>query len=231
LFRRLCRLLSIMHRIASLAAKLALTTAAGAGLYLSSHYTDGRRVSNWTTSVASSPEANDKQQPARGTNRSRQRLIAEPSSCDSQTWPNISPECIVARAEPAKVVERAPLVAEQPSSILLRPTKLPEAVSDPEVTGSLPLGEQQLKVRDGEPAIGTIKTSRERNPNRRERPMMAKAKTPKAEQRARAEQRPVRDAGRWNRSSAIIKVADRAAPEPFQRVSEPIQYRLAEGKR
>ena len=57
-----------MHRIASLAAKFALLTAAGAGLYLSSHYTDGRRVSNWTTSVASSPEANDKQQPARGTN-------------------------------------------------------------------------------------------------------------------------------------------------------------------
>jgi len=137
----------------------------------------------------------------------------------------------VGRAEPAKVVERAPLVAEQPSSILLRPTKLPEAVSDPEVTGALPSGEQQLKVRDGEPPIGTIKSSRERKPNRRERPVTAKAKTPKAEQRARAEQRPVRDAGRWNRSSAIIKVADRAASEPSQRVSEPIQYRLAEGKR
>src|SRR5215203_6513548 len=185
-----------MHRIASLAAKFALLTAAGAGLYLSSHYTDGRRVSNWTTSVASSPEANDKQQPARSTS-SRQRMMAEPNSCDSQTGPNISPECIAGRAEPAKVVERAPLVAEQPSRILLRPTKLPEAVPDPEVTGSLPLGEQQLKVRDGEPAIGTIKTSRERKPNRRERPMMAKAKTPKAEQRARTDQRPVRGAGRW----------------------------------
>src|SRR5215211_4392063 len=177
-----------MHRMASLAANLALLTTAGAGLYLSSHYTDARRVSNWTTSVASSPEANDKQQPARSTN-SRQRLIAEPSSCDSQTWPNISPECIVGRAEPAKVVERAPLVAEQPSSILLRPTKLPEAVSDPEVTGSLPSGEQQLKVRDSEPAVGTVKTSRKPKPNRRERPVMAKAKTTKAEQRARAEQR------------------------------------------
>ena len=153
---RLRRLLSIMHRIASLAAKLALTTAAGAGLYLSSHYTDGRRVSNWTTSVASSPEANDKQQPARDTNRSRQRLKAEPNSCDSQTWPNISPDCIAGRAEPAKVVESAPLTAEQPSSILLRPTKLPEAVPDPEVTGALPSGEQQLKVRDGEPPIGTM---------------------------------------------------------------------------
>src|SRR5829696_9430957 len=110
-----------MHRIASLAAKLALMTAAGAGLYLSSHYTDGRKVSNWSTSVASSsPEANGKKEPARDTNRSRQRLIAEPNSCDSQTWPNISPECIAGRAEPAKVVESAPLIAEQPSSILLR---------------------------------------------------------------------------------------------------------------
>jgi hypothetical protein len=219
LFRRLAGC-SPMHRIASLAAKFALLTAAGAGLYLSSHFTDGRRVSNWTTSGASSPEANDKQQPARGTNFSRQRLMAQPSSCDSQTWPNISPECIAGRAEPAKVVERPPLVSEQPSSILLRPTKLPEAVPDPEVTGSLRLGEQQLKVRDGEPAIGTIKTG-----------WMAKAKTPNAEQRARAEHRSVRDAGRWNRSSARIAVADSAAPEPSQRVSEPIQYRLAEGNR
>jgi hypothetical protein len=203
---------------------------AGAGLYLSSHYTDARRVSNWTTSVASSPEANDKQQPARSTN-SRRRLMAEPSSCDSQTWPNISPECIAGRAEPAKVVERAPLVAEQPSSILLRPTKLPEAVPDPAVTGALPSGEQQLKVRDSEPAVGTVKTSRKPKPDRRELPVMAKAKTPKAELRARAEQRPLRDAGRWNRSTAIIEVADRAAPEPSQRVSEPIQYRLAQGNR
>jgi len=129
------------------------------------------------------------------------------------------------------VVESAPLVAEQPSSILLRPTKLPEAVPDPEVTGALPSGEQQLKVRDSESAIGTIKSSRERKPNPRERPVIAKAKTPQAEQRARAEQRPVRDAGRWNRSSAIIEVADRAAPEPSQRVSEPIHYRLAQGNR
>jgi hypothetical protein len=218
-----------MRRIASLAAKLALLTAAGAGLYLSSHYTDDRKVSNWTTSVASSPEANEKQKPGRDTNRSRQRLMAEPNSCDSQTWPNISPECIAGRAEPAKVVERPPLVSEQPSSILLRPTKLPEAVPDPQVTGSLPLGEQQLKVRDSEPAVGPVKTSRERKPNRRERPVTANA--PRAEQRARAEQRPVRDAGRWNRSSAIIEVADRAAPEPSQGVSEPIQYRLAQGNR
>jgi hypothetical protein len=228
LFRRLRRVLP-MHRIGSLAAKLALLTAAGAGLYLSSHYTDDRKVSNWTTSVSS--PANDKQQPARDTNRSRQRLMAEPNSCDSQTWPNISPECIAGRAEPAKVVERAPLVTEQPSSILLRPTKLPEAVPDPEVTGALPSGEQQLKVRDSEPAVGTVKTSREPKPNRRERRVMAKAKTPKAEQRARAEQRRVRDAGRWNRSSPIIEVADRATPEPTQRVSEPIQYRLAQGNR
>ena len=63
-----------MHRKASLPSKLALLTVAGAGLYLSSHYTDGRKVSNWIMSVASSPEANDKQQPARGTNSSRQRL-------------------------------------------------------------------------------------------------------------------------------------------------------------
>jgi len=167
--------------IRKLGSKLALLTAAGAGLYLSSHYTDGRKVSNWTAAVASSsPQANGKREPARDTNRSRQRLMAEPNSCDSQTWPHISPECIAGRAEPAKVVEKAPLVAEQPSSILLRPTKLPEAVPDPEVTGALLLGEQQLKVRDGEPAVGTVKTGREYKPNQRERRGMAKAKTPNA---------------------------------------------------
>ncbi len=221
-----------MHRIATLAANLALLTAAGAGLYLSSHYIDGRKVSNWTTSVASSPEANAKQQPTRGTNSSRQRLMAQPSSCDSQTWPNISPECITGRAEPAKVVERPPLVSEQPSSILLRPTKLPEAVPDPQVTGSLPLREQLLKVRNGDSAIGTVKTAREYKPDKRERREIAKAKRPNGEQqRARAESRAVRDAGRLSGSSAIISVADRAAPEPAQRVNAPIQYRLAEGNR
>jgi hypothetical protein len=218
-----------MHRIASLAANLTLLTAAGAGLYLSSHYTDGRRVANWTTSVASSPEANDKQQPARGTNSSRQRLMAEPSSCDSQTWPNISPECIAGRAEPAKVVERPAVVPEQPSSILLRPTKLREAVPDPEVTGSLPLGEQHFKVRDRDPAVRTLKINRERKANQRERPGMTMAKTSKAVQRG-AEQRSVRDARPW-KPSPTISVADRAAPEPARRVSEPVHFRLAEGTR
>src|SRR5215204_1695830 len=146
--------------IRKLGSKLALLTAAGAGLYLSSHYTDGRKVSNWTAAVASSsPPANGKREPARDTNRSRQRLMAEPNSCDSQTWPHISPECI-ASSRACQSRRESALVAEQPSSILLRPTKLPEAVPDPEVTGALLLGEQQLKVRDGEPAVGTVKTGR-----------------------------------------------------------------------
>jgi hypothetical protein len=220
-----------MHRIASLAAKLALMTAVGAGSYLNSLYSDGRMVSNWTTWIATaSPQANHQHQPARGTNSSRQLLTTEPSACDRQTWPNISPECISGRVEPAKVVERPAIVPEQPSSILLRPTRLPGAVPDPEITGSLPLGEQQFKVRDGEPAVGTIKTSRKRKPSQRERSVIAKAKRPQAEHRARAEERSERDAGGRNRSSPIIAVADRA-PESAPRVSEPIHFRLAEGHR
>src|SRR5215207_8737980 len=137
----------------------------------------GSKLALLTAAVAfSSPQANGKREPARDTIRSRQRLMAEPNSCDSQTWHHISPECIAGRAEPAKVVEKAPLVAEQPSSILLRPTKLPEAVPDPEVTGALPSGEQRLKVRDSEPAVGTVKSSRERKPYPRERPVIAEAK-------------------------------------------------------
>jgi hypothetical protein len=107
---------------------------------------------------------------------------------------------------------------EQPSSILLRPTKLPEAVPDPEVTGSLPASERATVSQRERPVLAKAK-------NRRERELTAKATKPKSEQRAK-----VREAGRHNRSSPMIAVADRAAPEPAG-VSEPIQFRLAEGNR
>ena len=125
------------------------------------------------------------------------------------------------QAEPAKVAERSAVVPEQPSSILLRPTKLPEAVPDAEVTGSLPASERATVPQRERPVLAKAK-------NRREREVAAGATKPKSEQRAK-----VREAGRRNRSSPIIAVAvaDRAAPEPAERVSGPIQFRLAEGNR
>jgi hypothetical protein len=212
-----------MHRLAGFAATLVIIAAAGAGLYLASHYSDDRSVSNWTTPAASSDANEDVSiRPARATSSSQQRLMAEPGSCESQTWPNISPECITGQAEPAKVAARPALVPQQPSGILLRPTKLPEAVPETEVTGSLAASER-LTVHQLERPVG----AKAKNP--RERPVTAQTTKPKPETRARAERKPLREAGRRNRSSPMIAVADRAAPESAERVNEPIQFRLAEG--
>ena len=158
------------------------------------------------------------------TSSSQRRLMAESGSCESQTWPNISRGCITGQAEPAKVAERPAVVPEQPSSILLRPTKLPETLPDSEVTGSVAASEQ-LTIRERERPAEVVS----RKP--RERPVTAKATRPQSEQRARAEQKTARDAGRRNRSSPIIAIANRAAPEPAARAAEPIQFRLAEGNR
>ena len=214
------RAATIMQTLARLAAKAAVIAAAAAGLYVASNYSDYRGASNWTTSAVSEPKEPLRTEPARSSSSSQQRLRAEPGSCESQTWPNILPECITGPAEPAKVAERPVHVSEQPSSILLRPTKLREAVPDPEVTGSLPASER-VTVRERERPVLAKKK------NRREREVTAKATKPKAEQRARAERQLLREAGRRHRPA----VADRAAPEPAERVSEPIQFRLAEGNR
>jgi hypothetical protein len=212
-----------MQTLARLAAKAAVIAAAAAGLCVASNFSDYRGASNWTTSAVE-PKGPLRTEPARASSSSQQRLRAEPGSCESQTWPNILPECITGQAEPAKVAERPVHVSEQPSSILLRPTKLPEAVPDPEVTGSLPASERVTVRQRERPVLAKKK-------NRREREVTAKATKPKAEQRARAERQLLRDAGRRHRSSPMIAVADRAAPEPAERVSEPIQFRLAEGNR
>jgi len=194
-----------------LAAKLAVIAAAGAGLYVAYQYTDVKGVSNWTTSAASSDSKAIGNEPARASS-SQQRLMAEPGSCGSQTWPKISPECITGQAEPAKVAERPTIVPEQPSSTLLPPTKLLGAVSDPEVTASLPAS-AGLAVRQPE------------------RLVVGKAKKRKPEEQARAERKILREAGRRRRPSPMIAAAERAAAKPAARASEPIQFRLAEGNR
>src|SRR5687767_10424118 len=122
-----------MHPFASLAVKILVIAAAGAGIYVASQYSDDRS-SDWQVAAASSKDRISSE-PARATTPSDQRLTDNPGSCASQTWPNISPECISGRAEPLKVAETTTIVPEQPSSILIRPTKLPEAVPDPEITG------------------------------------------------------------------------------------------------
>jgi len=202
-----CLIPSLPQAATILAAKLVVIAAAGAGLYVAYQYTDVKGVSNWTTSAASSDSKAIGNEPARASS-SKQRLMAEPGSCGSQTWPNISPECITGQAEPAKVAERPTIVPEQPSSTLLPPTKLLGAVPDPEVTGSLPAS-AGLAVRQPE------------------RLVVGKAKKRKPEEQARAERKILREAGRRSRPSPMIAAAER----PAARASEPIQFRLAEGNR
>jgi hypothetical protein len=104
---------TIMQSLAGLAAKLAVIAAAGAGLYVAYQYTDVKGVPNWTTSAASSDSKAIGNEPARASSSER-RLMAEPGSCASQTWPNISPECITGQAEPTKVTERPTIAPSSP---------------------------------------------------------------------------------------------------------------------
>jgi hypothetical protein len=71
-----------MHPLASLAAKIVVIAAAGAGLYVASQYSDDRS-SDWQMAAASSKDRISSE-PARATTPSDQHLTDKPSSCASQ---------------------------------------------------------------------------------------------------------------------------------------------------
>ena len=73
---------TIMHPLASLAAKIVVIAAAGAGLYVASQYSDDRS-SDWQMAAASSKDRISSE-PARATTPSDQHLTDKPSSCASQ---------------------------------------------------------------------------------------------------------------------------------------------------
>src|SRR5881392_3523587 len=65
---------TIMQSLSGLAAKLAVTAAAGAGLYVAYQYTDVKGVSNWTTSAASSDSKKIGNEPARASSSKQPEL-------------------------------------------------------------------------------------------------------------------------------------------------------------
>ena len=151
-----------MKRLTRLAATLTVIAAAGYGLVFGSRYSDGRNVSKWTAAVA--PPLAEKEArpgPVRAVTHSERRKRAQPGSCASQTWPNITPECITDTAEPVKVTERWVPNVEAPSSIVLRPTKTPGIVLDIESTGSLPAIGSTRTVTESTPTTGPRRTEAE----------------------------------------------------------------------
>jgi hypothetical protein len=226
-----------MKGITRLAAKLAVFAAVGYGLYFASHYSDGRSVSKWTAPVAPAlPEKEAHPAPVRAVAHSEQRTRAQPGSCASQTWPNITPECITGTAEPVKVTERSVPNAEAPSSILLKPTKALDILLDPESTGSLPAGASTRTVTESTRTIGPRRIEAEiRKPKKLKGYARVEGQSHARDGRRLGETRPrknplpaaVAQGRRKNPLPAAVAQEPPAAP-PSARVSEPIQFRLAD---
>ena len=212
--------------------------AAGYGLVFASRYSDGRSVSKWTSAEAPAVSQREARPvPVGAVARTEQRTKAQPSFCASQTWPNITPECITGTAEPAKVTERPVPNVEPPSSILLKPTKAPDLLLDPDSTGSLPV------IASTRRPIESTRTTEPRGPRaeiRKAKKVGSHARVERssharADGRRSGETRPrknplpaaVAQGRRKNPLSAAVAQEPPAAP-PSARVSEPIQFRLAD---
>jgi hypothetical protein len=117
-----------MTRVLRLTAKAALAVVAGYGLYLSSHYSDARSVSKWTTASNG---------PVRAKASSERLVRAEPGSCASETRPNIAAECIRGRAES---VDQAKMARDASSPAIQHHQVSRDSVAaDPGSTGSVPV--------------------------------------------------------------------------------------------
>ena len=195
------------------------------GLVFASRYSDGRSVSKWTSAEAPAvPQKEARPAPVRAAAHSEQRTRAQPGSCASQTWPNITPECITGTAEPVKLIERSVPNVEAPSSILLRPTKTPDILLDPESTSSLPA------VGSTRAATESTRTTepRGRRVESRKTKKLESHATVEGQSHARVDGRRSRETRpRKNPPSAAV-AQERAAAPPAAGVSEPIQFRLAD---
>jgi hypothetical protein len=198
-----------MKRIMSFAAKLAVLVGLGAGLWL--FVTDGRSHMPERLGTVRS-EAAIERMGLTGATAVEQQLPAKADSCASQTWPHISPECIKGQAEPLKRSDLPVASVEPASSILLRPTRLPEvAAIEPEITGSLPsvvvTPKREAQTRKVVRYPAPAKPSKQAASQPIPRPMLRESKR-LAKQRTPA-----------------------TAPEPAQEapvmIKDPIEFRLA----
>jgi hypothetical protein len=222
-----------MKATTRLAANLAVLAAAGYGLYFASQYSDGRSESKWTTAEAPAiPQKEARPAPVLAAAHSEQRTRAQPGSCASQTWPNITPECITGTAEPVKLTARPVPNVEAPSSILLRPTKTPDILLDPESTSSLlAVGTTRAAAVGSTRAVTESTRTTEPRGRRAEIRKAKKLESPakaKGQSHARVDGRRSRETRpRKNPPSAAV-AQERAAAPPAAGVSEPIQFRLAD---
>ena len=199
--------------------------AAGYGLVFASRYSDGRSVSKWTSAEAPAVSQREARPvPVRAVARTEQRTKAQPSFCASQTWPNITPECITGTIEPAKITERPVPNVEPPSSILLRPTKAPDLLVDPDSTGSLPLVEGTRRV------IESARTTEPRGLRaeiRKSSKLKSHARVEK-QSHARADGRRLGETRRRHNPLPLVVAQERPAASPSAQVREPIQFSLAD---
>ena len=136
---------SATKRIGSLAMKLAIAVALGYALYMASLINERPQSSAFT---APSQPLDATKQVSRARTGSvpspEQRRIASESVCAGETWPNISPECVKGRSEPAPARIEPMTSAEKSSGTLLRPTNVASSdLVDPIHTGSLPTAAAQ----------------------------------------------------------------------------------------
>jgi hypothetical protein len=195
-----------MTRVLSLATKAALAVVAGYGFYLSSHYSDARSVSKWTTASNTTPTNGPV-----GAKASSERLVrAEPGSCASGTWPNMAPECITGRAES---VEQAKMSRDASSTAVQHHQVSRDSVAaDPGSTGSVPID-----------IIPSLAQAADQDLPRAESRKVKKPRTI-----ARGARRGVREVRhRGSVRSGVIR--QRPVPSVYAaRSHEPIQFRLAD---
>jgi hypothetical protein len=200
-----------MKRIISVAAKLSVLVGLGAGLWLTDTYSDNHTAERSGAIRSEGPA--ESEATARAT-AAEQRLSSLLESCASETWPNISPECIAGQAEPVRRTDKPVASGEPPSSILLRPTRLPYvAPLEPEGTGSLP-----TVVATPEPGPLPKKVVRSRAPTKL-------SKQPVSEPRA---PRPVLREAKRPPKQRLPATAPEPAPHATAPIGDPIQFRLAD---
>ena len=199
-----------MKRAIGFAAKLAVLAGLGAGLWVSATYR-GNDIPS-PLGITRSEAALESE--TRGAT-AQERLTPQSNSCASQTWPNISPECIAGEAEPLSRTEKPIASVERASSILLRPTKLPElAPVDPENTGSLPTAVTTPK----RPVMVPKKVERSRAATKPSKQVVSEPRAPRPMLRE-SKERPKQ------RLPATPAEPTDSAPA---RIQDPVQFRLAE---
>jgi hypothetical protein len=200
-----------MASIGGILAKCAALAAIPVGLLAMSEFSERKTLTSWAPAAmqerakaVQNVAASKPAEPAAVAAKPEPPPAAADQRCADQVWPNISKECITGRVEPARKEARAVAGPEPRLTPILPVTAGASArsstVTDPPTTGALP-----VVAAAPAPAHSSVEP--------------AVQATPRAP-RPRQAQRPRRQ----------TVAAQRAAPAGPERIREPIQFRLAEGR-